>query len=160
MASMTSHHAAGIEVARAALGAPLSMEGAALARPIIAEQSREMSLLRAWWHSWVGGEMPNVREGMVGVPPKTTVVALADSTSAEREREFLRLMIDHHGAALPMAQGARDRAADPRVWLFAASMSHAHRGQIMWMRALLDDPPDRYRRPRLGWKWRSPYFEK
>ncbi len=149
MAAMAGHHAAGVELAEAALTGPLSTEAAALARLIIAEQRSEIDLLRGWWHSWVGGEMPSVRQGLTGIPPPATVTALAQSTSPEREPEFLRLMIDHHGGALLMTQGARDRAADPRIWLFAASVSHAQLGQIMWMRAMLGEPAPGHRPPRF-----------
>lgn len=150
MAAMASHHAAGIDVARAALAGPLSSEATALARLIVAQQSREIDLLANWWRSWVGGAMPDRREGLVGIPEQADVTALANSHATDREHRFLRMMIDHHGGAILMAQGARDRAADPRLWLFAVSVSHAQLGQITWMRALLGDMDAEYRQPRMG----------
>lgn len=151
LASMTRHHEAGVELARAALAGPLSEEAATVARLIAAEQSREISLLRLWWRSWAAGNMPNGSENLkeMGVPAPNVIAELSQSTAPDRERQFLLLMIEHHTGAVAMADEAFSNAEDPRIRLFSTSVSHAQSGQIAWMRALLGEPPVRYRAPRF-----------
>lgn len=153
---ITTHHR-GIELANSALSRPLSSETSALARLIIAEQSRERRLLETWWEGWFGGELPVTSGAVPGMPQRDRVAALTASTESEREREFLRLMKDHHSAAIRMTEAQRRRFADPRLRLFAASMTHAQTGQTAWMLALLGNPPAGVSTAPMIWCRQSPF---
>lgn len=155
MQRMVMHHDAGVVMARLALEKDLQPETATLAQLIVAEQTREASLLRHWWRSWVGQSMPlslpHDAAEIPGMPSEHDLRRLRAASADEAERAFLTLMREHHRGAVIMTDEAWSRASDPRLRTFAHSVRHAQSGQIRWMRALESaDSPRLPRRPSTG----------
>jgi uncharacterized protein (DUF305 family) len=155
MQHVVTHHEAGIQMARLALEKDIGPETATLARLIVAEQTREASLLRNWWRSWFGEMMPRLppdeSAGIRGMPSQEDLKRLRAATGEEAERDFLALMEAHHRGAVVMADEAQARATDPRLSTFAYSVRHAQSGQIRWMAGLLVTDASRLpRRPSLS----------
>lgn len=152
MQHMAQHHDAGVRMARLALDENVGPETTALARLIVAEQTREASLLRNWWRSWLGEPMPpspSHESGEIpGMPSDQALQQLRAATGEEARRSFLTLMREHHRGAVNMTDEAWARAGDPRLRTFAYSVGHAQSGQIRWMNALLRTDSSRLpRRP-------------
>ena len=117
MQQMAVHHDAGVRMATLVIDKDLEPETTALARLIVAEQTREATLLRDWWS-------------------KQQLLELRASKRDEARRTFLTLMDEHHRAAVKMTDKAWARAGEPRLRIFAYSAGYAQSGQIRWMRAL------------------------
>lgn len=154
MRQMVGHHEAGVGLAQLAIDRQIGPEPQALAELIIAEQTREISLLRNWWQSWFRSPLPSLAadeaSAVHGMPLDSDLKQLATLTGELAERSFMRLMSMHHDAAVRMADEAWQLAVDPRLRLFAQSLGHAQRGQIQWMRAMMDGGAQRsLRRPRF-----------
>lgn len=152
MQHMATHHDAGVSLARSALASTPSPEPAALARLVIAEQTREAALLRNWWRSWFGTDLPELPADHVamvhGIPSAQEVARLRQLSGQDADRLFLRLIRQHHRGAVEMSDEAWSRAGDPRLRTFAYSVRHAQSGQIRWIDALLATDPSRLARPR------------
>lgn len=154
MQHMVSHHEAGVRMARLALEEDLGPEGRALAELIVAEQTREMTLLRSWWQSWLDGEMPSVPShespAIAGMPSSADLDRLRATSGDAARSAFLTLMRTHHRGAVTMTDDALRRVGDPRLRTFAYSVRHAQSGQIRWMDALMTtDLPRLPRRPSI-----------
>jgi uncharacterized protein (DUF305 family) len=155
MQHMVTHHDAGIEMARLVREKEIGPEMATLAQLIVAEQTREASLLRDWWGSWFDEMMqplpPQESAGIRGMPSDEDLRRLRAAIGEEAERHFLALMGAHHRGAVIMADEAEARATDPRLRTFAYSVRHAQSGQIRWMAGLLVTDASRLpRRPSLS----------
>lgn len=141
MQHMVAHHEAGVRLARLALDEELGPEARVLAELIVAEQTREIELLRSWWRSWFDGEMPSVPThevtGIPGMPSAADWERLQTSSDQDARRTFLMLMREHHQGAVMMTEDAQQRAGDPRLRTFAYSVRHAQSGQIRWMDPLM-----------------------
>lgn len=131
---MHSHHEIGVELSE--LCAERSQAGRlrTLGRLMYVEHVSELGVMRSWWRSWFGGEVPEPshqeHEQMPGMPPREALDELRRLRGREFERRFVRVMIDHHLGAVEMANDAWRDAGDPRVRLFADAIRHAQTGQI------------------------------
>jgi len=119
----------------------LGPEARAFAQPIVAEQSREMSLLRHWWRSWFDEEMPlkpsHESAEIAGMPSDIDMKRLQASSGENMHRTFLTMMGTHHRSAITMTDDALEHAGDPHLRTFAYSVRHAQSGQVRWIDALL-----------------------
>lgn len=156
MQHMVTHHVAGIRMARLALDEDLGPETTALARLIVAEQTREASLLRDWWRSWFSEPMSSSTSHesgeAPGMPSEQDLQRLHAATGEQARRAFLTLMREHHRGAVNMTDEAWTHAGDPRLRTFAYSVRHAQSGQIRWMNALFEtDSSQLPRRPSVAY---------
>jgi uncharacterized protein (DUF305 family) len=97
------------------------------------------ALLEEWGHgtgdldrdamAWMG--MPTELDRMPGMIPEERMRAFRDLTGPAADREFLRLMTEHHEGGLHMAADAAERASDPRVRDLAARMADKQRKEIV-----------------------------
>ncbi|HET8759196.1 MAG TPA: DUF305 domain-containing protein, partial [Solirubrobacteraceae bacterium] len=102
------------------------------------EHLAELDVMRRWWRSWYGGELPpptaEDSAWMSGMPAGEDVDRLSREHGAAFEQRFLALMLPHHEGAVAMAVQARGEGGDPRIRLFGDAVAHAQRGQIAFMR--------------------------
>jgi uncharacterized protein (DUF305 family) len=123
MRRMTAHHQIGIQLAQLAAEKAEHEELRVLGRLMVAEQQAEIGVLRDWWRSWSGGDVPppspEEHATMPGMPPPSALEALAGLSSQAFEARFLDLMIRHHRGAVLMANEAWAQAGDRRLALFA-----------------------------------------
>lgn len=109
---MVLHHGMAVDMARAELASGKDPATKALARRVIAAQSKEIAQMRAWYRDWYGTEPPRVEMSgsmaMMGMGMDADVIR----TSADPDRAFLQMMIPHHAGAVMMAD--MTLASDPR----------------------------------------------
>jgi uncharacterized protein (DUF305 family) len=131
---MTAHHEMGVELAKLAAAHAIDDRLNMLGRLMVANQQGELRILAQWWRSWIGGSIPELspaeQHAIPGMPTPETMAALAEERGRRFDEHFIDVMVAHHRGAIEMADEAWDRAADPRVRLFADSVRHAQRGQI------------------------------
>jgi uncharacterized protein (DUF305 family) len=88
------------------------------------------AILEEWGHGtgdldrdgmvWMG--MPTDLENMPGMAPREELRAFRDSSGAEADAAFLRLMSEHHRGGVHMARYAAEHATDERVRSLAERM--------------------------------------
>ncbi len=141
---MTGHHVVGSRMAGMATEKVGNDELRLLARLEVAQQEADIQVMRTWWRSWVGGEIPGLSQddyaSMAGMPHPAAVEALAQLEGDGFEHHFLKLMIPHHHGAILMANDAVSRSGDPRLRTLADSIRHAQQSQIERMRSQPNAP--------------------
>ena len=138
---MTNHHEVGIAMARLAADRGADHRVRALARLMVYEQFREDVLMRRWWRSWFGGELPEMTSGerqhLPGMPALAELGDLEQLAGAALDRRFLQLMIRHHEGGVAIASHATETASDLRVRVLAAAIRYPLEHQITRMHRLL-----------------------
>lgn len=98
MQHMVMHHDAGVRMARLALDEEIGPETAALAGLIVAEQTREASLLHNWWRSWFDDSMPpsppTNPTAFLACRPRTTSNGCARPAVKKRRVRFSRSCVN------------------------------------------------------------------
>ncbi len=83
-------------------------------------------------------DMPTTLDNMPGMASEAEIDAFRQMEGAEVDREFFRLMTDHHRGGLHMAEDAAANASDPRVRALAERMAHNQRAEIAEYQARAD----------------------
>jgi len=139
MIEMAHHHEVGVDLARIAAQHAARRDLRDLARLMALEQATEIDVLRRWWRSWFGGELPHPTEAdagrIPGMPPPGAIDDLRAMRGAAFDSRFSELMIEHHRGAIEMAATARRSPSDPRLRLLGDQIRHAQEGQIAQMEA-------------------------
>lgn len=84
---------------------------------------------------WMGTPVP--LEQMPGIASEADFDALANSSGAEADRMFAKLMTAHHEGGIHMADYAAAHAKESRVKSLAAGMSRAQRDEVAEMAKFL-----------------------
>ncbi|MCR2746764.1 DUF305 domain-containing protein [Limnobacter parvus] len=161
--SMMLHHAQAIQMSMMMRNAA-SPEIQALAQSIILKQTREMGVMEGWLTAWKepvmvdGAPMAwvenakNVRHlddqlyqaqckadggAMAGVATPEELAQLNLATGTDKEILFIKLMLAHHRAAIPMAWFANRNGESSLVKAMAASMVREQGMEIGWMQMKL-----------------------
>ena len=84
--------------------------------------------------------MGHPMEGLMpGMATPEEVSSLSHLPPDRADVLFLRLMIAHHEAAIPMAQAILKRTDEPEVRQLAHSIQESQRAEIENMKAMVDD---------------------
>ena len=119
-----------------------------LASDISLTQQAQVGIMQGWLGAWglpVTGSEPAM--AWMGHPTDGPMPGMATPDEIDRLFElppdragvlFLRLMINHHEAAIPMAQAILKRTDEPEVSQLARSIVELQRAEIENMKALVD----------------------
>jgi hypothetical protein len=123
-----------------------------LATDIALGQQAQIGIMQGWLGAWglpITGEEPamawmgHLMEGMNGLMPGMAtpeeISRLSQLPPDRADVLFLRLMIAHHEAAIPMAEEILGRTDEPEVRQFARSIIAAQKAEIGNMKAMADE---------------------
>jgi len=74
---------------------------------------------------------------MPGMATPEEINRLREASPEESDRLFLRLMIPHHRAAVPMAEAALERTGQPEVENLARTIATSQKAEIQVMEDML-----------------------
>src|ERR687896_697200 len=144
---MIVHHAQAVQMAEIVRGKTESEEIRTLAADIALTQQAQIGQMQGWLQVWdlppTGTEpamswMGHPTEGrMPGMASPEEINRLRDAPPEEADRMFLRLMIPHHKAALPMARAVLERTDRPEVRSLATAIASSQKGEIKIMQEML-----------------------
>jgi uncharacterized protein (DUF305 family) len=144
---MMVHHAQAVEMAGILRDKSVSLEMETLATDIALTQQAQIGQMQGWLAVWglpVTGAEPSMAwmghptDGrMPGMATPEEVGALREAPPEEAEKRFLRLMIPHHQAAVPMAEAVLEETDRPEVSELASAIVASQKAEIEVMRDLL-----------------------
>jgi uncharacterized protein (DUF305 family) len=144
---MSVHHAQAVEMAEIVRDKTESEEMRIMAADIALTQQAQIGQMQGWLDVWglpsTGTEpamswMGHPTEGrMPGMASPEEINRLRGAPPEEADKMFLRLMIPHHQAALPMARAVLDRTDRPEVERLATAIAASQKGEIKIMREML-----------------------
>ena len=146
---MMVHHAQAVEMAGILRDKDVSPEMETLAEDIALTQQAQIGQMQGWLAVWglpMTGPEPAMswmghptRGRMPGMASPEEIEALQKASSEEAEKRFLRLMIPHHQAAIPMAETALEETDRPEVRQLAGAIAASQRNEIEVMRNMLEE---------------------
>ena len=146
---MMVHHAQAVEMAGILRDKDVSPEMETLAEDIALTQQAQIGQMQGWLAVWglpMTGPEPAMswmghptRGRMPGMATPDEIEALRKASPEEAEKRFLRLMIPHHQAAIPMAEAALEETDRPEVTQLASAIAASQKGEIEVMRDLLEE---------------------
>mgnify|MGYP000250479449 CR=1 FL=1 len=156
---MIVHHDQAVAMALLARDRTTDPAVQALATDILLTQQNQIGQMLGWlsvWGlpatgteppmAWMGAPpastMPEMASGsmtgtMPGMATAEEIAELASLTGEAADRLFLRLMIRHHQGAIPMAEMAMARSANPQVRTLATAIVAGQEAEITAMEAML-----------------------
>ncbi len=152
---MIEHHAQAVEIGELIRGRAQSYDVAALAADIVLTHQAQIGRMQGWlgmWEQpqatvtprqrWMGRE---IERPMPGLASREQLRAFAEAVPADAERQFLELMLEHHLAAIEMAEFAAQHAEVADVRRLAEAIVSGQRAEVEEMRRLLarDGAPPR-----------------
>jgi uncharacterized protein (DUF305 family) len=158
---MMVHHAQAVEMAEIVRDKTHNDDLRILASDISLTQQAQIGIMQGWLQAWglqiTGTEpamawMGHPTEGrMPGMATPEEINRLRNAPSGEADTMFLRLMIPHHQAAIPMAEAVLEETDRPEVEQLAQSIAASQQGEIKIMQDMLggmsreapaEEPPD------------------
>ena len=146
---MMVHHAQAVEMAGILRDKTESGEMRTLSSDIILTQQAQIGQMQGWLAIWglpVTGSEPRMAwmghkiDGqMPGMASPKQINALRNAPPEEAEKQFLKLMIPHHKAALDMSEAALSRTDRPEVQRLAGAIKNSQRAEIIVMQDLLEE---------------------
>ena len=146
---MMVHHAQAVEMAEIVRAKTESNEIRILASDTALTQQAQIGQMQGWLGVWglpiTGTEpamawMGHPTQGrMPGMATPEDVNRLRNAPSEEADAMFLRLMIPHHQAAVPMAEAILKETDRPEVERLASAIVASQRTEIATMRDMLKD---------------------
>jgi uncharacterized protein (DUF305 family) len=144
---MSVHHAQAVEMAEIVRDKTGSEEMRVMAADIALTQQAQIGQMQGWLDVWglpsTGTEpamswMGHPTEGrMPGMASPGEINRLRGAPPEEADKMFLRLMIPHHKAALPMARAVLERTDRTEVERLATAIAASQKGEIKIMREML-----------------------
>ena len=144
---MMVHHAQAVEMAEIVRDRTENPQIRVLTAHIALHQQAEIGQMQGWLAVWglppTGAEKPMA---WMGHPIDGPMPGMARPAEIDRLRElppdkgdalFLRLMIPHHEAAIPMARAVIERGDEPEVQLFAKTVIASQQAEIENMQEML-----------------------
>ena len=146
---MSVHHAQAVEMAEIVRDKTGSEEIRLLAADMALTQQGQIGYMQGWIDSWnlpaTGAEpamswMGHPTEGrMPGMASPEEIERLQNASPEEADKLFLRLMIPHHQAAVPMAEAVMERTDRPEVENLAGAIAASQKGEIQVMKDMLEE---------------------
>jgi uncharacterized protein (DUF305 family) len=145
---MIVHHAQAVQMAEIIRDKTKSDSMRLLVSDISLTQQAQIGIMQGWLGAWglpITGSEPAM--AWMGHPTDGLMPGMATPDELDRlfklppERAdvlFLRLMISHHQAAIPMAQAVLKRTDEPEVSQLANSIIASQRAEIENMKAMVD----------------------
>jgi uncharacterized protein (DUF305 family) len=146
---MIVHHAQAVEMAEIVRDRTENDDIRLLASDISLTQQGQIGIMQGWlgvWGlpttgtkpamAWMGHPMEGLMPGMA--TPKE-IGRLSQLPPNRADVLFLRLMIAHHEAAIPMAQEILKRTDEPKVRQLAQAIQQSQRAEIENMKAMVED---------------------
>ena len=103
IAMMVPHHQMALDMAKIELERGTDAQTKAFARQVVADQSKEIAQMKAWYRDWYGGEVPEMPMSgdmaMMGMDMDLDALRQAKNV----DLEFLTMMQPHHAGAVIMA---------------------------------------------------------
>ena len=144
---MMVHHAQAVEMAGIVSDKSISPEMETLATDIALTQQAQIGQMQGWLAVWglpmTGAEPAMAWMGhptadrMPGMATPEEIEVLREAPPEEAEKRFLRLMIPHHQAAVPMAEAVLKETDRPEVRQLAGAIVASQKAEIEVMRDLL-----------------------
>jgi uncharacterized protein (DUF305 family) len=142
---MSVHHAQAVEMAGIVRDRTRDPAIRTLATDITLTQQAQIGQMQGWLAAWglplTGTGPPMAWMGhtgrMPGMATPEEINRLRGAPPEEADRLFLRLMIEHHRGAIPMAKAALERADRPEVERLAGAILRSQRGEIRLMQQML-----------------------
>lgn len=142
---MSVHHAQAVQMSEIVHRRSPDPKINYLAFDILSTQQGQIGIMSGWLELWQqppGGSDPAMAwmghtGPMPGMATKDEIAQLNTLPVAEMEERFLRLMIQHHRGAVPMADAAADRATSREVAGFASAMSAGQQSEVDLMQSML-----------------------
>jgi uncharacterized protein (DUF305 family) len=144
---MSVHHAQAVEMAEIVRARTESEEVKILATDIVLTQQAQIGMMQGWLDVWglpatstksAMAWMGHPMEGrMPGMASPEEVNRLHELPPKEADELFLRLMIEHHRAAIPMAEAVLEETEEPAVEELARAIASSQRAEIETMQKML-----------------------
>jgi uncharacterized protein (DUF305 family) len=146
---MIVHHAQAVQMAEVIRDKTKSDSMRLLASDISLTQQAQIGIMQGWLGAWglpITGSEPAM--AWMGHPTDGPMPGMATPDELDRlfklppDRAgvlFLRLMINHHEAAIPMALAVLKRTDEPEVSQLARSVVESQRAEIKNMKALVEE---------------------
>lgn len=145
---MIVHHAQAVQMAEIIRDKTKSDSMRLLAADISLTQQAQIGIMQGWLGAWglpITGEEPAM--AWMGHPTDGLMPGMATPDEIDQlytlppdraDVLFLRLMISHHQAAIPMAKAILRRTGDPEVSQLATSIIESQRAEIENMKTMVD----------------------
>jgi len=144
---MATHHAQAVEMAEIVQNKTQSDEIRTLASDIALTQQGQIGQMMGWLDVWglssTGPKpamnwMGNPTEGLMpGMATPAQINQLREASPDEADKLFLKLMIPHHRAAIPMAEAVPQKTDRPEVERLARSMISSQKAEVKIMEDML-----------------------
>ena len=143
---MVVHHRGAVDLADTAVTRASSAQVRELAASISAAQAPQVEEVTSWLDargepvpagSSMGGHEHPADPSAAGTSNLEEVQELERATGAEFDRAFLRVMIEHHEAAVAVAAAERAGGTDPRAVELAGRIEREQSAEVQRMRDLL-----------------------
>jgi uncharacterized protein (DUF305 family) len=152
---MAEHHAQAVQMAEISLRRTENEQIRVLATDILLTQQNQIGQMQGWLAAWglplTGSEpamtwMGHPTDGLMpGMATPEEISALETLPPEEADARFLRLMIPHHEAAIPMAEAVLGETERPEVEQLAGAIAASQEVEIQTMQAMLrqmgEEPP-------------------
>jgi uncharacterized protein (DUF305 family) len=149
---MIIHHAQAVQMAEIIRDKTNSDSMRLLASDISLTQQAQIGIMQGWLGVWglpITGDEPAM--AWMGHPTHGLMPGMATPEEIDRLSElpsdgadvlFLKLMIAHHQAAVPMAEAVLKRTEEPEVRDLAKAIIESQRAEIENMKAMVDEKVD------------------
>lgn len=152
---MAEHHAQAVQMAEISLRRTENEQIRVLATDILHTQQNQIGQMHGWLAAWglplTGSEpamawMGHPTDGLMpGMATPEEISTLETLSPEEADARFLRLMIPHHEAAIPMAEAVLGETKRPEVEQLAGAIAASQEVEIQTMQAMLrqmsEEPP-------------------
>jgi uncharacterized protein (DUF305 family) len=144
---MMVHHAQAVQMAEIVRDKTESQTVRTIAADMALTQQAQIGMMQGWLTTWglpvagteaAMGWMGHPVEGLMpGMATPEEIDRLREASPEEADVLFLRLMIPHHQAAIPMAEAVLGRTDRPEVELLAEAMADSQQLEIQMMQEML-----------------------
>jgi uncharacterized protein (DUF305 family) len=145
---MIVHHGQAVQMAEIVRDKTSSDDIRLLAADISLTQQGQIGIMQGWLQVWglpITGEEPAMAwmghpmEGLMpGMATPDEITRLSQHPPDRADELFLRLMIAHHEAAIPMAQAILKRTDEPEVRELAQSIENSQKAEIKNMKDMVE----------------------